>query len=176
MANRLDVQLSFLDLGATINSSNMIKKEYRWDAEVEDPVGTFSEEDLDVDSLLNATHTTLDSNFVMTENLASRMKLDLTWQPISVLMVRTGLTAFLNEGLGYEESPRTYLELDVFPLKWLMLNMGTGFTNGNGYLKTGIGFNTRIWDMGIYTYSLGSAGFTDNIRGFGFKLVNNWYF
>jgi len=176
VANRVDVQLSFLDLGASVNSSNMIKKEYRWDACIEDPVGTFSEDDLDVDSLLNASHTTLDSNFVMTENLASRMKLDLTWQPISVLMVRTGLTAFLNEGLGYEESPRTYLELDIFPLKWLMLNLGAGFTNGNGYLKTGIGFNTRIWDMGIYTYSLGSAGFTDNIRGFGFKLVNNWYF
>lgn len=176
VANRVDVQLSFLDLGAKVNSSNMIKKEYHWDARVEDPVGAFSDEDLDVDSLLNASHTTLDSNFAMTENLASRMKLDLTWQPIPVIMVRTGLTAFLNEGLGYEDSPRTYMDLDVFPLKWLMLNLGTGFTNGNGYLKTGIGFNTRIWDMGIYTYSLGSAGFTDNIRGFGFKLVNNWYF
>jgi hypothetical protein len=174
--NRVDVQLSFLDVGATVKSSNMIKKEYRWDARVEDPVGTFSEDNLEIDSLLNATHVTLDSNFVMTEKLASRMKLDLKWQPVPVLMVRTGLTAFLNEGLGYEESPRTYFDLDIFPVKWLMLNLGTGFTNGNGYLKTGLGFNTRIWDMGIYTYSLGSAGFTDNIRGFGFKFVNNWYF
>ncbi len=176
VANRVDLQLSFLDLGATINSSNMIKKEYTWDAQIEDPVGTFSEDDLDVDSLLNAQHETLDSNFVMSEKMASRMKLDLTWQPIPVIMVRTGLTAFLNEGLGYEDSPRTYMDLDVFPLKWLMLNLGTGFTNGNGYLKTGIGFNTRIWDMGIYTYTLGSAGLTNNIRGFGFRLVNNWYF
>jgi hypothetical protein len=176
VANRVDVQLSFLDLGAKINSSNMIKKEYVWDGYIEDPVGTFSEDDLDMDSLLNAQDRTLDSNFVMTENLSSRMKMDLTWQPISHIMVQTGLTAFLTDGLGYEKSPRTYLDIHVFPLKWLMLNLGTGFTNGNGYLKTGIGFNTRIWDMGIYTYSLGSAGFTNNIRGFGFRLVNNWYF
>jgi len=175
VANRVDVQLSFLDLGATVSSSNMMSREYIWDGRIMDPVGTFSD-DVNIDSLLNAEHRTLDSNFVMTENLSSRMKFDLTWQPIPQIMVQTGLTAFLNEGLGKEDSPRTYMDLHVFPLKWLMLNMGTGFTNGNGYLKTGFGFHTRIWDMAVYTYTLGSAGFTNNIRGFGFRFVNNWYF
>ncbi|MDD3807222.1 MAG: hypothetical protein PHE86_04195 [Candidatus Marinimicrobia bacterium] len=176
VSNKIDVQLSFLDVGATLKSTNMIKREYVWDAQVEDPVGTFSEDDLDIDSLLNVQHTTLDSNVVMTEKLASRMKFDITWQPIPYIMVRTGLTAFLNEGLGHEDSPRTYIDLDVFPVSWLVLNVGTGFNHGNGYLKLGLGFNTRVWDMGIYTYTLGSAGFTEKIRGVGIKMVNNWYF
>ena len=170
--NDLDFQVGFYDMGASLSSGNMLKKQFSIDGTIDDLMD-LTEKDVDIDSLLNIVETTLDSNFIQTEDLAGKMKLMVTWQPLGRLMLQAGMTNFLNEGLGYESKPRMHLSATVFPLKWLMLNVGLDRINGEGRLTTGFGFTTRYWDFAVYTHA---TGLGENIRGGGFSLVNNIYF
>jgi hypothetical protein len=170
--NDLDFQLSFYDMGATLSSGNMLKKQFSIDGTIDDLMD-LTEKDVDIDSMLNIEETTLDSNFVQTEELAGKMKIMLTWQPIGRVMVQAGMTNFLNEGLGYEADPRMHLSATVFPLKWLMLNVGLDTIGGEGRSTYGFGFTTRFWDFAIYTHA---NGLGEKLRGGGFTLVNNLYF
>ena len=182
LKNDLDVQLSFNDIGAKINVGNMIQKRISISGNYLDP------SNVDIDSILVLSETTIDSAYIHTEKIASKMNVTFTYQPIDQILIQTGFTSFLNEGIGYEDKGRLFISLNVFPVKWFFLNYKIEKRENDKHFQTGFGFRTRIWDASFYIHSVNQMGFvgynfsesyftaSENIKGLGISFNSNWYF
>jgi len=182
LKNDLDIQLSFQDIGAKLKIGNMIKKELSVSGTYLEPL------DVDIDSMMVFSETTIDSDYVHEENITSKMNMTFTYQPIDQILIQTGFTSFLNEGIGYEDRSRLFISFDVFPVKWFFLNYKIERVESNKHFQTGFGFLTQNWDASFYIHSVNAMGFvgynfaeeyftaSENIKGLGISFNSNWYF
>ncbi|MEA1986933.1 MAG: hypothetical protein U9N76_05545, partial [Candidatus Marinimicrobia bacterium] len=186
--NELDVQLSFRDIGAKIKVNNMMQKKISVEGNYLDPLN------IDMDSMLVVSETTIDSNATITKNIASKMDMIFTYQPIDQIYLQSGFTAFIGEGIGHEVKSRLFFDVKLFPAKWFFLNYRVERIEYNKHFKTGFGFCSRSWDMAFYLHGVNqiflvgydnwsfedikpsdfSAG--ENMRGLGISFKSNWYF
>jgi len=170
LKNDLDIQLSFNDIGAKIQVGNMIKKEISVSGSYLDPLN------IDADSIMVFSEITIDSNFIHTENIASKMNMTFTYQPIEQILIQTGFTSFLGEGIGYEEQTRVFISFNVYPIKWFFLNYKIENREDVRHFQTGFGFNTRVWDASFYIHSINQLGIGEETKGIGISLSSSWYF
>lgn len=188
LKNDLDIQISFIDIGAKLKTGNMIQKKVS-------VVGNYYEditEDIEIDSMMVFSETTIDSAYIHEAKIASKMNMTFTYQPIDQVLIQTGFTSFIGDGIGHEDRARLFISFNVFPIKWFFLNYKIERIENTRHFQTGFGFTTRIWDMALYLHGINQTpafGWDNsgddilnkikvgkNLQGLGLSFQSNWYF
>lgn len=168
---RLDAEISLLNIGGTLSADAMDYYEYSIEGQydtVYDLVQAIDNGDVDYEEIAAESNTTVEAR------LAPELRIKLTAQPLASFYVSTGMNATMgSDNLGYFPGADYFLNVDFFPLRILGIGMGIAGVNDSLRLDGRLSVTGKRYEMLFEASAYGIGG---TLSGAELSLNQAWYF